>query len=411
MRSCSNAALDTVMACAIVAALSAAAIASDCTQTNIGEVPIDELGSGLYLEQFQGGLYPNGSNTMPRAHAAAGAARADAVEPLNLQGQPHPQGKYVLLSIGMSNTTQEFCSQSSGLPCDAWTFMGQAAADSSVNHNALRIVIGAAGGQTAATWDSPSDQNYNRVRDTRLIPQGLSEAQVQIVWIKVADAQPQVSLPDASADAYVLMGHMGNIVRAVKVRYPNVKLVFLSSRIYAGYAQGVSTLNPEPYAYESGFAVKWLIEAQIDQMSGGGIDPIAGDLDFNVLDGAPWLAWGPYLWADGLIPRSDGLIWQCADFQADGTHPSMSGEQKVANLLMDFMLNSPFATPWFRDPIPGDINNDTVVDVNDLLGVINNWGPCVNPPPPPENCPADIAPAFGVVNVNDLLVVINNWGS
>src|SRR3954464_9372408 len=90
-------------------------------------VPIDDLGTGLYLGQFQGGLYPGGSNTMPAAHNAEGLARGAAVQPLNTAGQPTPTGKYVMLSIGMSNTTQEYCSQGSAEPCDPWTFAGRAA--------------------------------------------------------------------------------------------------------------------------------------------------------------------------------------------------------------------------------------------------------------------------------------------
>jgi hypothetical protein len=72
-------------------------------------------------------------------------------------------------------------------------------------------------------------------------------------------------------------------------------------------------LNPEPYAYDSGLAVKWLIEAQIRQMQtpDGHIDDRAGNLNYHTV--APWLAWGPYLWADGLNPRSDGLVWKPND--------------------------------------------------------------------------------------------------
>ena len=51
------------------------------------------------------------------------------------------------------------------------------------------------------------------------------------------------------------------IATLAKSRYPNLRLAYLSSRIYAGYAQ--TALNPEPYAYESGFSVKWLIERQL----------------------------------------------------------------------------------------------------------------------------------------------------
>jgi hypothetical protein len=336
------------LAAALTLALLAAPAAqgSNCAGTSTGNVDLFDLGTGLYLGQFQGGLYPNGQNQVPAAHNQDGRTRAAEVQPLDANGQPSTTGKIVLLSIGMSNTTQEWCSENSDLPCNSWTFMGRAAASPQVDHTHLVIVNGAKGGQTAQTWDSPTDPNYDRVRDTKLAPAGVTEAQVQAVWLKVADANPTVHLPAANADAYALVGFMGDIARALKVRYPNLKLVFLSSRIYAGYA--TTTLNPEPYAYESGLSVKWLIQAQIRQMAGNPPDPLAGDLDDTTV--APWLAWGPYLWADGLTPRSDGLIWQCADLEADGTHPSQSGESKVGQKLLQFFLSSPYTAPWFAAP-------------------------------------------------------------
>ena len=328
----------------LIPALLAATLAMSSTSSTraatnpTGFTPINDLGPNLYLNQYQGGLYPNGSNAMPATHAGVGNARAAAVVPRDFTGAPDASGKYVLLSIGMSNTTQEFS-----------TFIIQAAGDARVNQTTLRLVDGASGGQTAGTWDSPTDANYDRVRDQELAPLGLTEAQVQVAWVKVANAQPTSSLPNANADANTLVQQMGNIARALETRYPNLQQVFFSSRIYAGHA--TTTLNPEPYAYESAFAVKRVIEAQIDQMDGLGIDPLAGSLDYDA--GAPWLAWGPYLWADGTNPRSDGLTWLASDLAADGTHPSATGRQKVSNLLMDFMLASPQTQSWFAVPEPG----------------------------------------------------------
>src|SRR5258705_6481317 len=104
---------------------SSRSLARNCAATSVGKTPLDDLGAHLYLGQFPGGLYPGGSNAVPPSHAAEGLARAAAVQPLDTSGQPSASGLYVLLSIGMSNTTQEFCSQPSTEPCDAWTFMGK----------------------------------------------------------------------------------------------------------------------------------------------------------------------------------------------------------------------------------------------------------------------------------------------
>ncbi|HEV8304996.1 MAG TPA: hypothetical protein VGQ25_08555 [Gemmatimonadales bacterium] len=309
-------------------------------------VPLSDLGAGTY-KGFAGGLYPGGTNAAPAAHAAAGIRHAQGVVPLDTAGVPGPGGKVVLLSIGMSNTTQEFCAGSSTTTsCTAWSFMGQAAADAAVNTATLAIVNGARGGQDAQTWDAATDANYDSVRLNRLTPLGLTERQVQVAWVKQADAGPRDSLVSSQADAYQLEMRLGNIVRALKARYPHLQLVFLSSRIYAGYA--TTTLNPEPYAYESGFAVKWLVQAQIDQMANGGTvtDLRAGDLNYD--GSAPWIGWGPYLWADGATPRQgDGLTWERGDFVQDGTHPSQSGQQKVGTMLLAFFKGSPFTKCWF----------------------------------------------------------------
>ena len=306
-------------------------------------VPLNDLGTKTY-RGFQGGLYPSGSNSVPADHDASGMARRNSIRAVDVNGNPSSAGKYVLISIGMSNTTQEWCSASSAPPCDSWTLAGRATADATVNHSTLVIVNGAAGGQDAATWASPTAANYDRIRDTRLAPLGLSEKQVQAAWVKLAVGGPTTSLPSASADAYIFLQYLGNVLRSLKARYPNLQLVFLSSRIYAGYAS--TTLNPEPYAYEEGFSVKWAIESQISQMRGNAAEQHAGNLNYTA-GTAPWISWGPYLWADGLNSRSDGLTWARSELEGDGTHPSQSGESKVGGLLLDFFKTSPYTRCWF----------------------------------------------------------------
>jgi hypothetical protein len=302
--------------------------AQDCTKTSIGQKPLPELGTGTYQGK-QGGLYPSGANVPPPAHAAAGLAQAGLVQPRNAAGAPDPNGRIVLLSIGMSNTTQEF---------STWVPISNA---DPRRAGAMLVVDGAQGGQDARIVADPNANFWNVVQ-SRLAAAGATAAQVQAIWLKEAVARPTLAFP---AHATELQGLLAQICNNLSAKFPQARLCYLSSRIYAGYA--TTTLNPEPYAYESGFAVKWLIEQQIAGDPALNFDPTKGPVR------APWLAWGPYLWADGTKPRAgDGLTWICSDFQSDGTHPSLGGRAKVAGQLDRHFTTDPTTTPWYFGP-PG----------------------------------------------------------
>ena len=311
--------------------------------TDTLKIPLTDLLSGTYYGHA-GGLYPGAVNFPPAEHDTAARSRRNLIKPLDVNGDESPFGKYVLLSIGSSTTTREWCSASSGPPCSAWSFMGRAAQDPTVNHYTMVIVNGAADGQDAPQWGSPTSPNYERIKVGRLAPLGLSENQVQAIWVDLFDPKPTVVLPADSADANALVTNLGLVMRALRARYPYLRLVFVSSREYGGYS--TIDLDPEPYAYETGFSVKWLIESQVNEMRGRPTNPRAGTLDY-VKKAAPLLLWGPYLWAAGATPRSDGLLWLPVDFEADGFHPSQVGVTKVAEKLLDFFRNSPYARCWF----------------------------------------------------------------
>src|SRR5439155_9814117 len=80
---------------------------ADCTLTRTGKIPLNE--STVPYQNTQGGLYPNGVNNRPTAHLNAGLQIAGNLRPLNAAGQvDDTNGKIVLVSVGMSNTTQEW---------------------------------------------------------------------------------------------------------------------------------------------------------------------------------------------------------------------------------------------------------------------------------------------------------------
>lgn len=297
--------------------------------------PLTELGTGTY-QGYMGGLYPEGSNSPPAAHMQGGLLSVGSIVPLDTLGEFDPlAGSIVLLSIGMSNATQEFS-----------VFKGMADTFAMKNPR-LVVVDGAQGGQTASVI-ADTGANFWRVIDQRLRAAGVTPRQVAAVWLKEANAGPTGGFPQYAQD---LERDLATIIRSLPARYPHLKVVYLSSRIYAGYA--TTTLNPEMYAYESGFSVKWLIEKQI-----GGDTALAYE---GASRRAPWLAWGPYLWANGRRPRiADRLIWEPGDFTSDGTHPASSGRMKVARMLLDFMSADPTARLWFLRPLPGSAPGDRI---------------------------------------------------
>jgi len=292
-----------------------------------GLVPLTDLGPGEY-RGFRGGLYPDGKNERPPAHEARGLVLAGELRALDPQGRPDPSGKIVLLTVGMSNTSQE-----------STAFAELANADPQKSP-LVCIVNGAQGGMTAARIQNPEDggsgAKYWGTVDERLKSAGATRTQVQAVWLKEADAGPDQGFPKY---AQTLRDELVHVVQVLAARFPRLKLCYLSSRTYGGYA--TTKLNPEPYAYESGLSVKWLIEQQL-----------RGDLPLNCDPGrgpvqAPWLSWGPYLWANGPAPRADGLKFEEQDFGKDGTHPSDAGQKKVGELLLQFFKRDSTTRDWF----------------------------------------------------------------
>jgi hypothetical protein len=350
---------------------------------------------------FPGNLY-DGANDLPTAspqHDSDGQHLASLIQPLNTKGEPAKNGKIGVLVIGMSNWTEDTCTGSQAqLPkCDPNTFFDQMKSSGLLNK---RVVLAdcAQGSAFAPDWMNttsstsawpncigPKSAGVDLLHKTYK----LNANQVQVVLWEDADdaafqnAQNQqapligmssmtsqtcppnttgdLSYNQTAPDACVYEWEVANVAREVKILFPNVQLMFLQSRIYGGYTDSRSP-HYEPWSYEYGFGTKWLIQAQIYQAAPGGmLDQLAGDLCYQApcpngeAPVAPWMAWGPYFWANPpTVPaRSDGLQWYGGDLTFDGIHGSWCrfynvecGRQKVADMMFKFYTQSPYTTPW-----------------------------------------------------------------
>ncbi|MEN9633283.1 MAG: hypothetical protein RL077_1687 [Verrucomicrobiota bacterium] len=315
-------------------------------------VPLDEL-TGTYKGE-SGGLYPGGRNTPPPVHGAAYLDESNKIQTLDAAGKPAKDGKIVLLSIGMSNTTMEYSH-----------FKKVADADPEKSTDVV-IVDGAKGARTGIAWSLDGLEFLPAGEEQRLLGEmakvgmnirkgfgdtwtgaeaklqagNVTARQVQVLWIKQAEAKPG-TLGEFPAHAKILQASLVNILNIARQHYPNLRVAYLSSRIFGGYA--TTPLNPEPYAYEEAFSQRWLIEDQINGEPRLNYNPARGTVK------SPIVVWGPYLWANGTTPRkSDGFVWNFEDFVAsDRTHPDTSARQKVADLLLHFLKTDPGARRWF----------------------------------------------------------------
>ncbi|HEY3971925.1 MAG TPA: choice-of-anchor D domain-containing protein [Candidatus Sulfotelmatobacter sp.] len=301
----------------------------DVAKTTTPMVALTDLGTSSYLGE-EGGLYPSGSNVRPPSHDSDGVAIAKAIVPLDSNGNYSPTGKYAMLAIGESTALDEFSA-----------FVPLANAEPSKNP-ALVIVNGAQGGATPHLFSDISSPYWNTIVNNYLPDQGVTANQVVAVWVEDTNGIATGTFP---GDMTGMQGNYETEMNNVHTLFPHAVLAYFSSRIYAGYSDGVAKIDPEPYAYEAGFAVKNAIG---DQLAGN------ANLNYNSALGtveAPWMSWGPYYWSNGMLGRSDGFVWTCQDLQADGTHPaSPAGDLKVASQLLNFLKTDDTTMPWFLQP-------------------------------------------------------------
>jgi hypothetical protein len=182
--------------------------------------------------------------------------------------------------------------------------------------------------------------------------QNVTAKQVVAVWLNDPHSQPKGTYP---ADMAQQESDVISALQNMQIYFPNLKLAYIESMHYAGYATNNPIILPEPYAYETGFAMQTVIADQINGQT---------NLNYNPNNGpvvAPWLSWGTYDWANGMTPNnptgsdgttlpSGGLEWSCSDVGPDGVHASTVGKYKDAALITSFFKTDETATPWYLAP-------------------------------------------------------------
>ncbi len=278
--------------------LCATANAADCNITSTGNIP----------------LYP--SIFVPRTAEEQSAALA-AVNSI-------PAGPTVLLSIGMSNARRVWL-----------VFVDDAAGDPLKNPD-VHVVNAAEGGGSASNWAIENESKTWAKVAGNLANAGETKADVSVIWFMIANSINRKTVDEYST---TLESDVRDSLDLFAIEFPNLKIVWIQSMIYAGYS--TVSGNYEPFAYESGKVAQRIVADQ--------------DWPFFV-------GYGPYLWADGMTPRDDGLIWLCSDFADDGNHPAINGQIKHSDYLLQFFHEDSVASI-------GYLNAGALLTVPDVVGL------------------------------------------
>ena len=317
-----------------------------------GLPPITDLGPGqTYMGQL-GGLYPNSSNDMPASHRAAGEQIARNIVPLDANGNPDPvNGQIVMAHIETSLTMLVWSGYTD--PNDPnYTptehFIYRANADRAKNP---KLQFGNIRRRTDLARDTRDPNNaYYANANEQLAAQGITPAQVQIVWFYPFPLTPGRDGGDESFPSFArsVQDDWEQSLRTFKQVYPNLKIVYLGSKHHTYVPPSTPGAVQDPQQHDLAWAVKWVVEDQINGDPSLNYDPAKGPMV------APWVAWGPYFWSDGPTPRAyDGFHYDCEDTQnffannGDFTHPGRNGVFKEAGLLLDFLKSDSTAAPWY----------------------------------------------------------------
>jgi len=270
---------------------------------------------GLYLGQYEMGLYPGGKNEMPQSHRQAGERIAATIRPLNVDGVPDEEhGRILAVVFGHSNCSMYFSALERRLRQQGDEL-----------HPRFQMLNAAIGGNQLPEISQLQGSVWAKAE--RMVGRpGYSLAQVQVLFLHTTyhgagnrGKTPPRPFPETmqrmKEDLAKVLEH------AVKV-FPNLKVAYLTCDGFRHFT------NYEPHVYQEAFAFKWLIESQIRDDKAAAFEGPDRKL--------PWLTWGPYIW-DNTWDRS---------YFTDGVHPAPKAQEIFVDKYWKHLQNDSVAKPW-----------------------------------------------------------------
>lgn len=281
---------------------------------------IDDIGNFTTYKGQGGGLYTGSKNSPELSQKILIQKQLRLIKPLDSRGIDNSDGKIGFVFIGDSYTAGEF------------KFFSDFIEDNSSTNQSLVLVDATQNNLNASHWDK-SLYAWD-ILSQEVTEAGVTANQIQVLWINLGFGSYNDNLDtDIKAQADMLE----RVIKTALVKYPSVRVVYLSSPRYAGLSKDPNF--QEPQSYEVAFAVREIINRQE-----------RGELSFRQdntsLTSEPALLWGPYVWSNDTSGNSN-FSYKPERYVENGLILTIQGKQRYAVDLFDFWSSYEFSKSWF----------------------------------------------------------------
>jgi hypothetical protein len=156
---------------------------------------------------------------------------------------------------------------------------------------------------------------------------------VQVLYLESDDTTRFISWPQRPT---LIKTDIETCRRIMKVKFPNLKLLYVLARTRT-FGDN-APWNKEPSPYYMGWGCKWAIQDQMERIK----DP----QEEAAIPITPLITWGFYQWADSLPRITDGFYWRYSE-TADGLHANSFGEDTLTDRFQNFLLTDKNARLWY----------------------------------------------------------------
>lgn len=379
----------------------------NCDAPNTGLVPFLDLQTGTYMG-YQAGMYPGGTNELTGPHLKSGKTIAKGIKPLDGDGNVNfGDGVVLVAGFGPSVPGHIYNKFVDHVRTPSEKY------DMNPCMDAINLCVG--GKDISYPTADSLFEDYWEGLVQKVYDVGYTPEQVQIGWMYF-NAKGLIAPPVFPTQSLNMVESYIQFINKAKEFFPNLKIMYISSRHWGGYAD--TTLAEfyslaEPSSYQNSWTVKWTVETQINMTD--------TRLQYKGANSkAPYILWGPNFWCDGEAKRmwdDEKYICELSFDEDDGYHLSDQQDSKDALDILDVMYYGEVGKQFTKNSATWE---NCVPWLDTLAGLLGyrtekpiDFGALKVYPNPGSGefyitLPTDTAPAT-IVILNSLGQVIDSW--